>query len=174
MAPLEHHIKVYIAVVGGDPSKLQSPPSEGWLCLINPLVTLTQVGGLHITSRQSLCNLADQELHQLMEDLCQEIALCELHAPPAILNQHLGENHQGAGIIMRMTRRSPFQEGEGGFPQDNHPHLQPQHDQMEDGLLRDHLLNSKACSTKSRHGAPDQHVGIGIRLGYPKNKHLQW
>ena len=42
---------------------------------------------------------------------------------------------------MGMTRRSPFWEGEGRFPQDNHPHLQPQHDQMDDGFPRDHLLN---------------------------------
>ena len=40
-----------------------------------------------------------------------------------------------------MTQRSPFQEGEGGFPQDNHLQLLFQHDQIEDGFLRDHLLS---------------------------------
>ena len=29
VAPSEHHIRAYIAIVGGDPSKLWSPPSEG-------------------------------------------------------------------------------------------------------------------------------------------------
>ena len=70
-----------------------------------------------------------------MEDLCQEIALHELHAPPAILNQLLGENLQGAVILMGMTQRSPFQEGEGGFPRDNYHQLLFKCDQMEDGFL---------------------------------------
>ena len=61
--------------------------------------------------------------------------------PQEVLHQHFGETHQGAGILMQMTRRSPFQEGEDGFPLDNHPHPLALHDQMEDGLLRDHLLN---------------------------------
>ena len=52
MAPSEHHIRVYIAAVVGHPSKPQSPPSKGQrVNLIHPLVTLTRVGELHITSR---------------------------------------------------------------------------------------------------------------------------
>ena len=61
--------------------------------------------------------------------------------PPEALYQCLGDTHQGVGFPMRVTRRSPFQEGEGGFPWDNHPHLLSQHDQMEDGFLSDHLHN---------------------------------
>ena len=61
--------------------------------------------------------------------------------PPEVLHQCLGETQQGAGIPMWMTRRSPFQEGEGGFPQDNHSNLLPPHGQMEDGLPRDHIPN---------------------------------
>ena len=86
-------------------------------------------------------NLEDHELHQLLEDLCWEVTLHELNAPPEALHQCLGETHQGAGILMSMTGRSPFQEGKGGFPWDTHPHPLPLCDQMEDGFLRDHLLN---------------------------------
>ena len=38
-------------------------------------------GTLHCLQAE-LGDLTDQELHHLMEDLCQEIALRELHAPP--------------------------------------------------------------------------------------------
>ena len=83
MAPLEHHIRAYIATVGKDPFKPQSPPSgeedESYSPTGNP-----HLGGRTLHCLQTeLGNLTDQELHQLMEDLCQEIALCELHAPPS-------------------------------------------------------------------------------------------
>ena len=55
-------------------------------------------GGILQDLQAELGNLAGQELHQLMEDLHQEIALHELHTPPAILNQLLGVNLQGAVI----------------------------------------------------------------------------
>ena len=69
--------------MGGDPSKLQSPPSEG------EGDSLSSTGNPHLGGRTlhflqaELGNLMDQELHQLMEDLCQEIALHELHAHPS-------------------------------------------------------------------------------------------
>ena len=66
-----------------------------------------------------------------MEDLQWEIALCELHAPPAIGNQLPGVSPLGAVITGRMTQRSPFQEGEGGIPWDSH--LQLQHQCEPDG-----------------------------------------
>ena len=108
VAPLEHHLRAFIAIVVGDPSKLQSPPSEGEDESHLPTGNPHLGGGTPHHLQAELGNLTDQELHQLMEDLCQEIALHELHAPQAILNQHLGENHQGVGILMGMTRRSPF------------------------------------------------------------------
>ena len=61
-------------------------------------------------------DLTDHELHQLVEDLHQEITLCKLNAPPAALQQCLGDTHQGVAMPKRATRRSPFQEREGGFP----------------------------------------------------------
>ena len=141
MAPSEHHIRVYITIVGGDHSKPQSLPSEGEGDPPSPTGNPHLGGGTLLHLQAELGNLADQELHQLMEDLCQEIALCKLHAPPAILNQLSRENLQGAVILMGMTRRSPFQEGENEFPRDNHVQLLFQCDKMEDGFLRDHLLS---------------------------------
>ena len=144
MAPLEHHIGAYITVVGGNHSKLQSLPSEGEGDHHSPTGDIS-IRRLHFTS-------------------------C-IH-PPAILNQLLGKNLQGVVILMGMTRRSPFQEGEDGFPRDNHLQLLVLCNQMEDGFLRDHLLTPKACSSKCRCGVPNQHFSIGVVLGYPKNKHL--
>ena len=86
IAPSEPHIRVYITVGGGDPSKLQSLPSEGESYPNSSTGNPHQGGGTLQCLQEGHGNLADQELHQLMEDLCQEIALCELHTPPAILN----------------------------------------------------------------------------------------
>ena len=85
------------------------------MTLIAQLVTLTRVGVLHHASWQSLMTLQTRNCGNLWEDLHQEMKPFKLHAPLAILNQLPGVNSQGAVILMGMTRRSPFQEGEGGF-----------------------------------------------------------
>ena len=54
IVPSEPQIRAYITVGGGYPFKLQSPPLEGRVNLIHLLVTLTGVGVLCNTSRQSL------------------------------------------------------------------------------------------------------------------------
>ena len=141
MAPSGTHIRVYMIAVGGDPSKLLSPPSEGDGESHSPTDNPHPRGETLHHCQAPLGDLAKHKLHQLMEDLCQEIALHELNAPPRSPPPMPWGHPSGAGILMRMTRRSPFWEGEGGFPQNNHPHLLPLHDQVEDGLLRDHLLN---------------------------------
>ena len=82
IAPLEHHIRAYIAIVGGDPSKPQSLPSEGEGGSHSPTGNPHLSGGTLHCLQAELGNLTDHELHQLMEDLCQEITLCELHVPP--------------------------------------------------------------------------------------------
>ena len=111
MAPSEHHIEAYIAVAGGDLSKLWSPPSKGEGDPHSPTGN-PDLGGTTLCHLQAeLGDLADQELQQLMEDLHLEITLCELHTSPAFLNQLVGENFQGVVILMGMTWRSPFQEG---------------------------------------------------------------
>ena len=91
------------------------------------------LGVLHFTALESIilfCSANEMRLH----------SACWMH-PPEALHPHHGETQQGVEILMRMTGRSPFLEGEGGIPQDNQSHLLPPHDQMEDGFLRDHLLN---------------------------------
>ena len=139
VAPSVTHVKAYIMTVHGDHSKPQSPPSEEEGEPHSPHDNSYPSGETLHCLQAELGNLPDHELHQLVEDLHQEITLCELNAPPEALHQCLGDTHQGAGILKRVTRRSPFQEGEGGFPWHNHPHLLPLHNQMEDGFLRDHL-----------------------------------
>ena len=125
--------------MGDNHSKLQSLPTVGEGDPHTPTGNPHLGGHTPHLLQAELGNLADEGLRQLVEDLHQEIALCELHAPPAILNQLLGENLHGVVILMGMTRRSPFQEGEGGFPQDNH--LKLQQDRVEGGLPRNHLLS---------------------------------
>ena len=116
MAPSEHHIEVYIAVVGGDHSKLQSPPSEGRVILIHLLVTLTWVGTLCVAFQAELDDLADQDLWQLMEDLCQEITLCELHAPPSNPQPTPWEEPSGSSNTNGDDPEVTFLRGEDGFP----------------------------------------------------------
>ena len=76
MAPLEAHVSAYTMVWHAKPSKGEggphTPPQQ------------THPGGetphcLHA----ELGDLNDHELHQLMADLIQEIAQCELTVPPA-------------------------------------------------------------------------------------------
>ena len=78
IAPWEHCIRVHIAVVGGDPSKLWSLPSEGEGDSHSPTGNHHPGGSTLHCLWVELGYLTDQELHQLMEDLCQE-----LYAPPS-------------------------------------------------------------------------------------------
>ena len=107
MAPSEAHTKVYLTTLHLNPSNgerelhtppKQTPPSRGMPC--------------HLQAE--LGDLADHELHQLVEDLRQEIALCKVNLPPSSPLQIHGYVHWGVGTLWRMSRRSPFQEGEGG------------------------------------------------------------
>ena len=153
VAPLEHHIEAYIAIAGGDHSKPQSLPSEGEGDPHSPTGN-PHLGGSTLHCLQAeLGDLTDQELWQLIEDPCQEIALHELHAPPAILNQLLGENLQGVVILMGMTWRSPLQEGEGGFPKTTTPISSAT--SWKVGSSGTTSSTSMACSSKSRCGAPN-------------------
>ena len=90
MAPSEHHIRVYITVVGGDPSKPWSLPSEGEGESHSPTGNPHQGGGTLHHLQTELGDLADQELCQFMEDLCQEIAFHELHTPQQSITNTLG------------------------------------------------------------------------------------
>ena len=46
-----------------------------------------------------LGDLANHELHQLMEDLTQEIVQCEVNMPPSNPLQIHGYAHQGVGTL---------------------------------------------------------------------------
>ena len=127
---------------GGDPYTLWSAPSEGRVTLIHLLITLTMMGVLCNASRQSLATSQIRNCGNSWKISTRRLHFASCMHPPAILNQLLGVNLKGAVILMGMTWRSPFQEGEGGFPQDNHLQLQFQHDQVEEGFLRDHLLST--------------------------------
>ena len=141
VAPLEHHIEVYIAIVGGDHSKLWSLPSEGEGDPHSPTGNPHLDGNtLHLLQAE-LGDLVDQELWQLVVDLHQEIALHELHAPPSNPQPTPWEECSGSSKTNGNDQEVIFLRGEGGFPQDNHPHLQLQHNQVEGGFIRNHLLS---------------------------------
>ena len=83
ITPMEPHIRVYITVGRGYPSKPWSLPSEGEGDPNSPTGNPHWDGGTPQHLQVDLGNLTDKELHQLVEDLYQEITLCELHGPPS-------------------------------------------------------------------------------------------
>ena len=107
MAPSEAHTKAYLVTLCLNPSngegELHTPPEQ----------TPPSRGILHHLQAE-LGDLADHELQQLVEDLRQEIALHKENMPPSSPLPIHGYAHWGVGTPKRMTRRSPFQEGEGG------------------------------------------------------------
>ena len=107
LAPTEAHMAAFTMVWHSKPTTgdgelhtppQQSPPSGGTLhCL-----------------QVELGDLDDHKLQQLVEDLTQEIVQCKLTVPPSNPLQTNGYAHWAVGSPRRMTRRSPFQKGEGG------------------------------------------------------------
>ena len=79
----ETHMRAYMTAVGGEPFGTQPPPLEGEREPHLPTVNPQLVGATLHHLQADLGDLADHELHQFMEDLCCEVALCELNAPPA-------------------------------------------------------------------------------------------
>ena len=80
--PSATHVRAYMAVVNGEPSATQLPPSDGeeepHLSPSNP-----HSGGRTPQQLQAnLGGLVDDALWQLMEDLCWEVTLWELNTPP--------------------------------------------------------------------------------------------
>ena len=139
MAPLEHNIEVYIAIAGGDHSKPWSLPSEEEGDPNSPTGNLYLGGTTPHYLQVELGNLLDEKLQQLMEDLHQEIAPCELHTPLSNPQPTPWGEPSGSGNTNRDDLEITFPKGEGGFPWDNHLQLQLQWDQVEGGFLRNHL-----------------------------------
>ena len=89
--PSMTHMRAYMAVVSGEPSRTWPPPSEGEEELHLPTGNPLPPEGMPQHLQVNLGDLADSELCQLMEDLCWEVILHELNAPPEALHQYLGE-----------------------------------------------------------------------------------
>ena len=89
MAPSEAHTKAYLATLHLNPSNGEGEPHTP------PQQTLPSREMLHHLQAE-LGDLANYELHQLMEDLTQEIG-CEINAPPAVPLQIHGCTHWGVG-----------------------------------------------------------------------------
>ena len=89
--PSDTHVKVYMAVVNGEPSGTQPLTPDRGRNQISP-------SDLHLGGRTphqlqvNLGDLGDDELWQLMEDLCQEVALQELYAPQGSTADPLGKS----------------------------------------------------------------------------------
>ena len=107
MAPLEAHIAAFTMV-------WHSKPTTGNGELHTPTQQTPPSGGTPHHLQVELGELNDHELHQLVEDLAQEIMHCKLTVPPSNPLQMNGYTHWAVESPRRMTRRSPFQEGEGG------------------------------------------------------------
>ena len=76
--PSKAHIRAYMIAVDGKPSGTQTPPLEGEENH-NPYP-----GGETLHHLQAaLGDLADQEIQQLLEDFCWNVALHGLNAPPS-------------------------------------------------------------------------------------------
>ena len=107
MAPSEAHITTYMAVWHSKPSIGDGEPHT-------PPQQTSPSGGTPHCLQADVGDLNDHELWQLMEDLHQEITQCGMNAPPAVPLQVNGHAHWAVGSPQMMTRRTPFQEGEGG------------------------------------------------------------
>ena len=115
MAPMQAHITAFIKMWHSNPATgegelhtppYRTPPNEETPCCIH-----VQLGDLN-----------DSELRQLVRDLLQEIAQHEAMAPPAIPFLEIGHALWAVVPQRRMTRRSPFQEGEGSLQDHSHKH----------------------------------------------------
>ena len=131
-------------------------------------------GALCIASRQILTTFQTRSCVNSWRIFVRRLHFMSCMDPPAILNQHLGENHQGAVILMGMTRRPPSKRGRVCSPETTISISYPSVTRWRMGSSGTTSTTPKACSGESRCGVPNQHIGIGVMLGYPKNKHLQW
>ena len=132
MAPAEAQIATFTTMWHSNPTAgdgephtppYQTPPSEETLCSLH-----AQLGDRN-----------DSELRQLIKDLMQEIAQFELLVPPSNPLLMTGHAHWAAESLRKMTRRSPFQEGEGGVQRGKPPQFHIH--QLGEEFLLDHHSN---------------------------------
>ena len=161
------HVRTYMAVVNGDPSGTQCPPSNGEE---EPHSSPSDPHPGGRTLQQLQANhrdLADDELQQLMEDLCQEVTLWKLNAPPDTPFNTLRKTCRKWGSWCRWLGGHLSEKGRGGSP-------------------RATILTSCPCTTGWRVGAqrtissspapvqPNKDMGhlintlaMGLQLGTP-------
>ena len=81
-APSAIHVRAYMTMVGGEPPKTLSPPSEGEQNLICPLVTPNQVEELHIIFKWSLVTSLTKNYISSWRISARRLQLHEPNAPP--------------------------------------------------------------------------------------------
>ena len=111
--PTQAHITAFIEMWHSNPAAREGEPHTP------PYQTPSNKETLHCIHVQ-LGDLNDNELWQLVRDLSQEIAQCKSRAPPAIPFLKIGHACWAAVSQRKMTRRSPFQEGEGSLLDHHH------------------------------------------------------
>ena len=113
MAPVEVQVTAFQTMWHSNPTAgsgeshtppYQTPPNEE-----TPRCIHAQFGDLN-----------DHELRQLIRDLSQEIVQHKSTASLAIPLLEIGHTHRTVVYQRKMTRRSPFQEGEGSLLDHNH------------------------------------------------------
>ena len=97
-------VRAFMAVRDGELSGTQ-PQTPNMKEEPQPSISDPHQGGR--TPHQFQADLGDAELWQLMEDLCWEVVLRELNAPPRDPPPTPGDQWD-MGTLMWMTRRSPF------------------------------------------------------------------
>ena len=116
-----------------------------------------QQGGSTLHCLQAeLGDLTDQELQQLMEDLHQEITLCELHAPPSNPQPTPWGEPSGSGNTNGDDQEVTFPRGGGWVPpKTTFPISNPSTTRWKVGSSGTASSTPKACCSKSKHGAPN-------------------
>ena len=115
-APSKAHIRAYMTTVDGKPSGTQAPPLEEDGEPHSPAKN-SHAGGVTLHNLQAdLGDLTDQELHQLLEDLCWEVTLCELNAHPSSPPLMPWENLTGNRDLDADDQEVTFLRGRAGSP----------------------------------------------------------
>ena len=115
----------------------------------------------------NLGDLVDAKLWKLMEDLHQEVTLKEINAPPGTHHWPLGEIQWEMGTPMWMTGRSPFWEGDGENPEDNHFDSLLLPNQMMGGNPEETTLTPCFHPTAWRCRTSYKHTGHWLVTWYP-------
>ena len=107
-----------------------------------------------------------------MEDLCMEVALWELNAPPETHHQHLGEIMWEMGILMWMTWRLPFW---GGWVPPEQPLWPPAPAQPDGGWEpRGQPPHPQHPFDLMKMWVPNKYTTHGFVTWHPLYQHLQW